>query len=186
MFVKSQRLGVAAMRAAVMGIALTAALGAGSVALASAASPAAAGNFTKWSAAQHAAGFKLLQPGRSDGLHRSTPITVQKCLVGKHARNVVSVNYGGSADRSVSIQEVNYRLPCGNVGEAKVLGHYRMHGVRATLLGSCGLQGLPSCHKRKISLDVLWVSHGRSYGISCFAMRRGTVVAYARAMKKVS
>ena len=55
----------------------------------------------------------------------------------------------------------------------------------ATLLGSCGLPHTPSCHKLKISLDLLWVKRGKSYALTFFAMRRATVVAFARAMRAV-
>jgi hypothetical protein len=138
-------------------------------------------------AAQHAAKFPLLKPTKTDGLKRTARIEVETCqLSAKVTRKAVFASYGGSADRSVQIQEVNYHLGCGNVGEAKTLGHYRVDGVRATLLGSCGLPGLPSCHVRKIGLDLLWVKKGRSYAISCFAMWRSTVVAFARAMRRVS
>jgi hypothetical protein len=161
--------------------------GAASAALAAPAQPAAPGSFTSWAAAQHAAKFPLLKPGRTDGLKRTARIEVETCeLTAKVSRKAVFASYGGSADRSVAIQEVNYHLGCGNVGEAKTLGHYRVDGVRATLLGSCGLPGLPSCHIRKISLDLLWVKKGRSYALTCFAMWRSTVVAFARAMRRVS
>jgi hypothetical protein len=145
-----------------------------------------AGSYTSWAAAQHAAKFKLLKPGKTFGLKRSGRIQVETCVLTSHvSRKAVFASYGGSGDRSVQIQEVNYHLGCGNVGEAKTLGHYRVDGVRATLLGSCGLPGLPSCHKLKISLDLLWVKRGKSYGLSFFAMRRATVVAFARAMRAV-
>jgi hypothetical protein len=148
--------------------------------------PAAVKAYTTWTGAQHAAKFPLLKPTKTDGLKRTAKIEVETCqLSAKVTRKAVFASYGGSADRSVQIQEVNYHLGCGNVGEAKTLGHYRVDGVRATLLGSCGLPGLPSCHVRKIGLDLLWVKKGRSYAISCFAMWRSTVVAFARAMRQI-
>jgi hypothetical protein len=155
-------------------------------ALAAPAHPSVAGSYTSWAAAQHAARFKLLKPGKTFGLKRSGRIQVETCVLApKVSRKAVFAGYSGSGDRSVQIQEVNYHIYCGNAGEAKTLGHYRVDGVRATLLGSCGLPGLPSCHKLKISLDLLWVKRGKSYALSFFAMRRATVVAFARAMRAV-
>jgi hypothetical protein len=153
----------------------------------SAGGPAAVGMYTSWAAAQHAARFKLLKPGQTFGLKRSGRIQVETCVLGVHvSRKAVFASYSGSGERSVQIQEVNYHMDCGNVGEAKTLGHYRVDGVRATLLGSCGLPHTPSCHKLKISLDLLWVKRGKAYALTFFAMRRGTVVAFARAMRAVS
>lgn len=151
------------------------------------AGPAVAGSYTNWRAAQHAARFRLLKPGKTLGLRRIGRIEVQTCvLTATVSRKTVSASYGGSDERSVMIQEVNYHLPCGNLGEAKRLGHYRVDGVRATLYGSCGLHGLPSCHARKISLDLLWVKRGKSYALTCFALRRAAVLAFGRAMRPVS
>ena len=160
--------------------------GAAPAALAAPAHPAVAGFYRSWTAAQHAAKFKLLKPGKTFGLRRTGRIQVETCVLApKVSRKAVFAGYGGSGDRSVQIQEVNYHMYCGNAGEAKTLGHYRVDGVRATLLGSCGLPGLPSCHKLKISLDLLWVKRGKSYALSFFAMRRAAVVAFARAMRAV-
>lgn len=152
----------------------------------SVAHPSVAGSYSSWAAAQHAAKFKLLKPGKTFGLKRTGRIQVETCQLAAHvSRKAIFASYSGSGDRSAQIQEVNYHMDCGNVGEAKTLGHYRIDGVRATLLGSCGLPHTPSCHKLKISLDLLWVKRGKSYGLTFFAMRRATVVAFARAMRAV-
>lgn len=148
--------------------------------------PAVAGSYSSWAAAQHAAKFKLLKPGKTFGLKRTGRIQVETCQLGTHvSRKAIFASYTGSGDRSVQIQEVNYHMYCGNVGLAKTLGHYRIDGVRATLLGSCGLPHTPSCHKLKKSLDLLWIKRGKAYGLTFFAMRRATVVAFARAMRTV-
>jgi hypothetical protein len=160
--------------------------GAAPAALAAPAHPSVAGFYSSWAAAQHAAKFKLLKPGKTFGLKRTARIQVETCELGVHvSRKAVFASYSGSGERSAQIQEVNYHMDCGNVGEAKTLGHYRVDGVRATLLGSCGLPHTPSCHKLKISLDLLWVKRGKSYALTFFAMRRATVVAFARAMRAV-
>jgi hypothetical protein len=60
-----------------------------------------------------------------------------------------------------------------------------VHGTRAELYGSCNLPHTPSCSKLKKSLYLIWTHRGKTYEVGCFAFRRRTVLAFARAMHSV-
>jgi hypothetical protein len=143
-------------------------------------------SYSSWRKAQRAAHFTLLRPTRTFGMHRSGRIVVEKCQFAPHVvRETAAVNYRGSADRQISILEAGYKTTCGNMGEARVLGHYRINGSRATLLGSCNLPDTPPCSHRKKELYLVWVRHGKNYQVSYFAFRRRSTVSFARAMRPV-
>lgn len=171
------------------GLTLAVSLGAGATALAPAAlaapSAQATGSYRTWGAAQRAAGFRLLKPGRTYGLHRG-PIIVDRCLVnGKLSKHQVIAGYGSALHKALAITQNNAHTACGNFGEAKKLGHYRVRGRRATLWGACGMTGEHSCHSRKIALFLVWTKGRKYYQASSINCRRPQLVSFARHLRRV-
>jgi hypothetical protein len=66
---------------------------------------------------------------------------------------------------------------------AKDLGHYRVDGVRAYLIGECGEPELPaSCHSRDIWLYLSWTKDHVFYQASSHDQWRATIVGFARSL----
>jgi hypothetical protein len=180
------------IRATATVVALGIAIAGSTVALASAAQAVPAkptvgsGSFTTWVGAQRAAGFKLLKPGRTDGLKRFGRIDVSSC--GGRARQV-GAGYGNPAKAFLGIEQDNaaHGEPCGNIGVAKDLGRYRVNGVWAYLVGECGVpHELPkSCRSRDIFLFLSWTKHNVFYQASSNDQWRATIVAFARHLVRV-
>jgi hypothetical protein len=169
----------------VFGMAVAAAsLSLAGAALAAPARPAGTGTFTTWSAAQKAAGFKLIRPGDTFGLVRAGRIRVGKCEVtGELSKRLVDASYGNPSKRLLDIQQNNSGGPCGDIGESKNLGHYQVDGVRAQLLGECGLPDLPrSCHSRDIFLFLTWTKNHVFYQAASHDEWRATIVGFARSL----
>jgi len=175
-------------------LALGIAVAASSASLAAAAQPAPArpagtGSFKTWLGAQHAAGFKLIKPGNTYGLNRSGWIIVGKCQVtGELSKRIVIASYGNSSKVFLNIEQNNSGGPCGNIGVAKSLGRYRVHGVWAYLLGVCGLppDAPASCKSRDIWLYLSWTRHHVFYQASSHDEWRATIVGFARSLVPVS
>jgi hypothetical protein len=174
------------------GLAVAVGMGCASAALApaamaaSGATPAATGSFSTWRAAQDAAGFQLIRPTRLHGLTRSGHIQVTRCEVtGELKKRDVLASYGSSRHRELNLEQNNSGEPCGNFGEAKDLGTFRVHGVRATLFGACGIMGEPSCGKRDIFLFLTWKKGGISYQAASHDELRSTLVNFARSTRNV-
>lgn len=179
------------MRTLAAGLAVAVSLGAGATALApgalaSAARPAGVGVFHTWPAAQRAAGFGLLRPGRTYGLRPNGLISVVRCQVtGKLSKRDVFASYGSFMGRELSIRQDNAHGPCGNFGEARRLGHYRVHGRWAALFGVCGRHLGPPCSSRKITLYLTWAKGAKYYEASSHNERRATLVGFARHLHRV-
>jgi hypothetical protein len=176
-----------------VGLALAAAVAtsfglAGSPALASAAAaPAAPASYHTWRAAQRAAGFKLVSPSRTYGLKRVSAIGVQHCGAGgKTSKHEVFATYGAVTGQLLAFVQDNAGGPCGHAESGKPLGTYRVHGVIAHLAGICGVHGQPSCHSRKIFLLLSWTHHGIYVQVVSHNVRRGTIVGFARGLRRVS
>ena len=146
------------------------------------AAPAGTGSFRTWPAAQRAAGFKLLKPAKLFGLKQTGKIDVAKCEVtGETSARLVEAAYGMPKKALLSIQQNNSGGPCGNVGVARNLGHYRVDGVRAYLIGECGLPEIPkSCSSRDIWLFLSWTKGHVFYQASSHDQWRATIVSFAR------
>jgi hypothetical protein len=179
-------------RALAAGLALAVGMGAATAALgpavyASAGVPAATGSFRSWHAAQQAAGFRLRHPTRRHGLTRSGKIVVARCMVtGRLSKRQVFAAYGQASHRFLELVQNNSGAACGDPGEAKQLGIFRIHGARGTLFGICGAVGLPSCHKRHITLFLTWRKHHIFYQAFSHNERRHTLLNFARSLKPVS
>lgn len=173
------------------GLVVALGLGSASAALAPAAmaaggTPAATGSFSTWRAAQDAAGFQLIRPTRLHGLTRAGHIHVTRCEVtGEQKKRDVFAAYGSARHRELNLGQNNSGLPCGNFGEAKDLGTYRVHSRRATLFGDCGMTGEPSCGQRDIFLFLTWKKHGIAYQAQSHDERRHTLVSFARSTRNV-
>jgi hypothetical protein len=179
------------MRTLAVGLAVATCLGSGAMALAptalaSVARPAGTGSFHSWRAAQRAAGFGLLRPSYTAGLRQTGAISVDRCqAAGKLSKRSVFAGYGSFLARWLSIQQDNAGGGCGNFGEARVLGHYRVQGRRATMFGVCGKHLGPPCSSRKITLYLTWNKHGNYYVAGSHNERRHALVAFARGLYPV-
>lgn len=180
------------MRTLAAGLTVAVSLGSGAMtlaptALASVARPASVGAFGSWRAAQRAAGFGLIRPGNTYGLRRNGLISVVRCQAsGQMSKRDVFASYGSFlSGPELSIRQDNASTPCGNFGEARVLGHYRVHGRRATLFGVCGKHLGPPCSSRKITMYLTWRKHGNYYEASSHDERRTTIVGFARSLHRV-
>ena len=150
------------------------------------AAPAGAGSFSTWRRAQRAAGFRLRRPAYTAGLRRAEPVLVEKCLAThkQSKRNVLSV-YGTLRSSLLVLEQNNSGNPCGNFGEAKKLGTYRVQHARATLWGACGAHGMPPCSHKKITLYLEWRRYGIYRLASSYNERPRTLLRFARGLKKV-
>ena len=180
------------MRTLAAGLAVAVSLGSGAMALAptalaSVARPASVGVFHSWRAAQRAAGFGLIRPGNTYGLRQNGLISVVRCQAsGQMSKRDVFASYGSFlSGRELSIRQDNSGTPCGNFGAARVLGHYRVQGRRATLFGVCGRHLGPPCSSRKITLYLTWRKHGNYYEASSRNERRPAIVGFARTLHRV-
>jgi hypothetical protein len=148
---------------------------------------APAATFHTWRAAQHAASFKLLRPGRTYKLKLLGAIHLEHCHVtGETRKRVVDATYGQAGHALLGIEQNNSGAPCGNGEVAKSLGTVKIHGVTAHLAGLCGMTGLPSCHSKKIFLFLTWRHHGIYYQAVSDNEARATLVGFARALHRVS
>ena len=172
-----------------LGLAVAASgLSAAAAAPAAPARPAGTGSFTTWAAAQKAAGFKLVRPGTTFGLKLTGKIDVSKCEVtGEESARLVAAGYGKPSKTFLAIEQNNSGQPCGNVGVAKDLGHYQVDGVRAYLIGVCGVPEVPApCSSRNIWLYLSWTKHHVFYQASSHDQWRATIVSFARQLVAVS
>lgn len=180
------------MRTLAVGLTVAISLGSGAAALApaalaSVARPASVGTFHSWRAAQRAAGFGLIRPGNTYGLRRNGLISVVPCQAsGQMSKRQVFASYGSFlSGPELSLRQDNASTPCGNFGAARVLGHYRVQGRRATLYGVCGKHLGPPCSSRRITMYLTWRKHGNYYEASSHNERRHTIVGFARSLHRV-
>lgn len=99
------------------------------------------GAYHTWKAAQRAAGFRLLCPGGTDGLKPTNGgIQVGRCANYPRKYANVYAQYGHSRGKLIGLfqDDAPRAVPCSNIGEARTLGHYKVDGTTATLLGACG------------------------------------------------
>jgi hypothetical protein len=175
--------------AAGIGITATSSMAAADANPATEAAKVHAGTYRSWKAAQHAAGFSLLRPASTDGLKPSNGgIRVGPCGSPKYAN--VYAQYGYPSRKLIGLfqDDAPGATPCENIGEATTLGHYKVDGTTATLLGACGTlnPGEPSCHGYHVWLFLTWTRHGHYYQVLTHDESRSKIVAFGRKLHKVS
>jgi hypothetical protein len=157
------RLGAASL-AAIAALALTALATAGS---------------DPWAAAAAKLTMPVLAPTSTPGmsLKRVVPHSVD---CGKITEELEAY-YGAGEAKKLTILEGKPSY-CGDIGDAKVLGVYRVHGKKATLYDYCQGRG---CAKARLRYDLVW----REQGIQVQFISRGTsrsgLLTIARSMERV-
>ncbi len=180
----------AAAVAAGMGMTATSSMAAAGATPAGASAKVHVGTYHTWKAAQHAAGFRLLRPAGTDGLKRTDGgIHVGHCANYPLKYANVYAQYGHDRGKLIGVfqDDAPGAAFCENIGEATTLGHYKVDGARATLLGACGtLPGEPSCHAAHLWLFLTWTRHGHYYQVLSHDESRRNIVAFGRRLHKVS
>lgn len=145
------------------------------------------GTFRSWTAAQSAAGFRLLKPTATYGDARSGKIIVTRCgITGKKAgKRLVLASYGLTPFSTLSLSQNNSGGPCASTGRTTPLGRYKIHGIWARMSGLCGRASLPACSSRKILLMLTWRAHGAYYVASSFGRSRRVLAGFARKLAAV-
>ncbi len=145
------------------------------------------GQFSSWRAAQKAAGFRLLRPTKTFGLPINSKISVARCEISKKKakKRLVIASYGRTVRANLTISQNNSGSPCTKTRMITFLGHYSVLGSRATLIGVCGVKGLPSCKSTKVFLFLTWRSRGVYYQAMSYGESRGTIVGFARSLVRV-
>jgi len=145
------------------------------------------GQFSTWRAAQKAAGFHLLRPTKTFGLPINSKISVARCEISKKTakKRLVIASYGRTVKANLTISQNNAGAPCTKTRKITFLGHFSVLGSRATLIGICGVKGLPSCKSKKIFLFLTWRSRGIYYQAMSFGESRSVVVSFARSLVRV-
>jgi hypothetical protein len=145
------------------------------------------GQFSTWRAAQRAAAFPLLRPTRTFGLPITDKISVARCEISrkKAKKRLVIASYGRTGRANLTISQNNSGGPCTKTRRVTILGHFSVNGVRATLIGDCGVKGLPSCQSTKIFLFLTWRARGVYYQSSSFGEARRVLVGFARGLVRV-
>jgi hypothetical protein len=142
------------------------------------------GQFSSWLGAQKAAGFQLMRPTKTFRLPITNKISVARCEISKKKakKRLVIASYGRTVRANLTISQNNSGSPCTKTRSATLLGHYTVHGTRATLIGDCGSRGLPSCKSTKIFLFLSWRARGVYYQAMSYGEPRSVVVGFARSL----
>jgi hypothetical protein len=179
----------AAAATAALGVAAPASMAAVHATPAAASATVHPGKYGSWKAAQRAAGFSLLRPASTDGLkNTSGGILVGQCANYPRKYADVYAQYGRQTGKLFGLiqDDAPRAMPCSNIGEATTLGHYKVDGARATLLGACGTaEGEPSCHAAHLWLFLTWVRHGHYYQVLSHDESRNAIVVWGRQLHNV-
>ena len=155
---------------------------AASEALAATAPAAGVGQFTTWRAAQRAAGFGLMKPTNTYGVHRAGKIMVTRCE--EHLRSryrVTTANYGSSAFHYIVLSQNNSGGACQREGTSHRIGRVRVQGVTAVLRGLCDMAHLPRCKSnRKAWFFLTWRKHGVYYMAASYGEWQSTLIGFGR------
>jgi hypothetical protein len=145
------------------------------------------GQFSTWRSAQSAAGFHLMRPTKTYGLPLNSKISVARCEVSKKKakKRLVIASYGRTVRANLTISQNNSGSPCTKTRKGTLLGHYLVRGARATLIGDCGVKGLPSCKSARIFLFLSWRASGIYYQAMSYGESRHTLVGFARRLVRI-
>lgn len=148
---------------------------------------AGTGLFSSWSGAQKAAGFQLMRPTKTFKLPIANKISVARCEISKKKakKRLVIASYGRTVRANLTISQNNSGGPCTITRKGTLLGHFLVLGARATLIGDCGMHGLPSCKSTKIFMFATWRAHSVFYQAMSFGEPRTTIVSFARSLVRV-
>jgi hypothetical protein len=140
-----------------------------------------------WRAAQRAAGFGLLMPGRTYGLRRFGGIRVGPCFVPRAAKaRDVFASYGPSGNRVMYLDQNDHGRLCAKTRlKTTALGTYRIHGVTARLVGVCGHRRQPSCRSAGFLKLLTWRPGGRFYQVGGWDEPRRVITGFAAALHRV-
>ena len=140
-------------------------------------------------AAQSAAVFALIRPTKTFGQKRNGKIVVTRCVVkptkSRNPGRLVMATYGLTPKAQLVLSQTNSGHACSMTGKATALGTVKVGGGTAKPTGLCGRAGLPPCTATKIFLFLTWIKHHVYYVASSFGESRATLVAFARATKRV-
>ena len=145
-----------------------------------------AGSYGSWSAAQHAARFRLLRPRTTFGLRMNGHVIVDRCLVSGHLKDrVVDAQYGSFTKHALGLEQDNAGVACTIGSGGAYLGKYKVAGATAGLHGYCG-KGTPySCKSVRIELWLTWKKNGKYYVASSFNESRKRLLFFARTLRRV-
>jgi hypothetical protein len=172
-----------AMLAAAPALAATGPAAGAAAAPAGSTTPAGAGSFKTWAAAQKAAGFTLYVPKRTNGLKRTHNILVSRCTTTTKVRYDVYAQWGTKT--FMALDQNNSGAACSNFGAAKFIRTYKISGITYRLVGFCGRRGQPSCSSKNASLALTWKIGSRFYAAFSKGVFRATLVSFATSIKKV-
>jgi hypothetical protein len=144
--------------------------------------PAGAGSFKTWAAAQKAAGFTLYRPTRTASLKRSHGILITRCTATTKLRYDVYAQWGTKT--FMALDQNNSGAACSNFGAATFIRNYKVGGISYRLVGFCGRRGQPSCSSRNASLALSWKIGSRFYVAFSKGVLRATLVSFATSIKK--
>jgi hypothetical protein len=128
-----------------------------------------------------------MRPTKTFGLPITNKISVARCEISKKKakKRLVIASYGRTVRANLTISQNNSGSPCTKTRSGTLLGHFTVQGQRATLIGDCGIKGLPSCRSTKIFMFLTWRAHGVYYQAMSYGETRNTIVAFARSLVRV-
>ena len=120
------------------------------------------GQFRSWPPARRAAGFQLLGPTRTYGLHRAGPIAVTRCeFRHQYRKRVVTAIIGSSAFHTIIDSQNNSGGPCQVMGQSHRLRTVRVDGTTGWLTGPCAVPHFPkTCSGSRLWLFISWRKSG--------------------------
>jgi hypothetical protein len=172
-----------AMLAAAPALAATGTAAGPATALAGRTTPAGAGSFKTWAAAQKAAGFTPNVPKKTAGLKRTHNILVTRCTTTTKVRFDVYAQWGTKT--FMALDQNNSGAACSNFGAAKFIKNYKISGVTYRLMGFCGRAHQPACSSKAAPLALAWKMGSRFNVAFSKGVLRGTLVSFATSIKKV-
>ncbi len=129
----------------------------------------------------------MLRPTKTFGLPINNKISVARCEISKKKakKRLVIASYGRTVRANLTISQNNSGSPCTKTRKVHVPRALLVRGARATLIGDCGVKGLPSCKSTKIFLFLSWRASGIYYQAMSYGESRNTLVGFARSLVRV-
>jgi hypothetical protein len=140
------------------------------------------GFYTTWAAAQKAAGFSLYVPKRTAGLAR-VEISVGRCKAPHKAHFDVGAQWGTAKTVVLFDQNTTSAACPGRLPKLSPLATYKVHGVTYTLIGACGVAGLPPCTSKRAVLAMTWKIGPHHFRAISKGFLRGALLSFATSIK---